>query len=566
MREICDFDFPERTCDANIFKVPPTAAALNHIYKRILKDCLSREALNDLADDLKTVTGKFGISENSAVLLSHIAEFNNTSGTDENELASFIGCSNIEFIGMFECLYELEKKGIVVRAPGMRHRFSFFVSREAMKSIVNNTDFVPIKMTDLTADELFTRIALFFAEFKRETIGVERLLNEVTHLIKNNQHLIFCQRVAASSLSECSETQQRVFFYLCHEYIMRCETATPIEKLVRFTDFDEDASLLRRSIANEKTSLQKNGLVTFGGDDGFQDKSTLTLTEEVRNTFFDDVTVVRQQATQHRDLLKCNDIAPKALYYNAREQEQMDRLEQLLQPENFRGVQTRLEEIHMRKGFAVLFTGVAGSGKTAGVYELARRTGRDIFAVDMSQLKSKWVGDSEKIVKGVFRTYKQMCARSENAPILLFNEADAIFSKRIENPDDSVDQMMNAIQNICLDAIENLDGILIATTNLAVNFCDEAFARRFIFKIDFTTPEPSTRAKIWKSMLDYLSDEEAESLGRSYTFSGGNIENITRKAAVEYALTGNTSGIDTLRKYCEEETFSAGPKRPKIGF
>ena len=243
----------------------------------------------------------------------------------------------------------------------------------------------------------------------------------------------------------------------------------------------------------------------------------------------------------------------------------MARLADLLDPANFKGVQQRLQEMGMRKGFAVLFSGGAGCGKTAGVYELARRTGRDVFAVDMSQLKSKWVGDSEKIVKGVFDLYRAMCRKKEIAPILLFNEADAIFSKRMENPRDSVDQMMNAIQNICLDAIENLDGILIATTNLAGNFCDEAFARRFIFKVEFSTPEAETRSKIWKSMVNTLSDEDAAELGDSYVFSGGNIENIARKSAVGYVLSGKKADIGELRKYCDEEMLSSQRQTRRIG-
>ena len=213
-----------------------------------------------------------------------------------------------------------------------------------------------------------------------------------------------------------------------------------------------------------------------------------------------------------------------------------------------------------------LFSGGAGCGKTAGVYELARRTGRDIFAVDMSQLKSKWVGDSEKIVKGVFDTYAQMCRTRDKAPILLFNEADAIFSKRIENPEGSVDQMMNAIQNICLDAIENLDGILVATTNLAENFCDEAFARRFIFKVNFTTPEADVRAKIWRSMIPSLSEEDAATLGSRFTFSGGNIENVARKAAVGYVLSGQKATLEDLVKYAEEETLVTRKQTSRIGF
>ena len=220
----------------------------------------------------------------------------------------------------------------------------------------------------------------------------------------------------------------------------------------------------------------------------------------------------------------------------------------------------------MRKGFAVLFSGGAGCGKTAGVYELARKTGRDVFSVDMSKLKSKWVGDSEKIVKSVFNFYAELCRKREKAPILLFNEADAIFSKRIEDPSSSVDQMMNAIQNICLDAMENLEGIMVATTNLAGNFCDEAFARRFIFKVDFTMPEPDVRARIWRSMIPSLNEEEAATLGAKYSFSGGNIENIARKAAVGYVLSGEKATMEEIDKYCGEETLRSSRTANKIGF
>ena len=286
----------------------------------------------------------------------------------------------------------------------------------------------------------------------------------------------------------------------------------------------------------------------------------------IKQSFFTEVALAKPQAVKHRDLIPAESIKPRELFYDGKVAEQMERLGALLEPANFAGVQQRLEETGMRKGFAVLFAGGAGCGKTAGAYELARRTGRAVFAVDMSQLKSKWVGDSEKIVKGVFTTYREMCRTHELAPILLFNEADAIFSKRLENPEGSVDQMQNSLQNICLEAMENLDGILIATTNLATNFCDDAFARRFLFKVEFVKPEVETRAKIWKSMLDGLSDEDALTLAGRYDFSGGNIENIARKATVGYVLSGQKATLQDLLTYCDEETLSAQKSGRRIGF
>ncbi|MBQ2486443.1 MAG: hypothetical protein II518_05225, partial [Candidatus Methanomethylophilus sp.] len=110
------------------------------------------------------------------------------------------------------------------------------------------------------------------------------------------------------------------------------------------------------------------------------------------------------------------------------------------------------------------------------------------------------------------------------------------------------------------------DGILIATTNLASNFCDDAFARRFLFKVEFGKPEAATRAKIWKSMMKDLSDADALTLASRYDFSGGNIENIARKAAVGYVLSGEKASLEELLKYCDEETLSSAKTARRIGF
>ena len=562
-REQTDKTFFEGNVD-----LPQLAASLNKIFKTVEKDGLGQETFTELEKEIQTVSSKLGVSKKAAILLGYIVEHSATNGSDDDDLANYVGCSNIEFIGFRSALEELDNHGVITHIQrGPAHRLCYYVTREALKTIEKDAEFIPFPMTGLSADELFTRFRIFFSDFQKDVIDAERLLANIHQVLKGNPDLEFSKKVLDSPLmTECCDTEERFFFYLCHRMVSFGDNSVPIERLLRFTDYMEDDQLIRRSLSNERSTLQKSGLVCFGGEDGFQDMDSLALSDDVITSFFNEVTLERKSEQQHKDLISSSSIAAKELYYNEKEAEQMERLASLLSPQNFKGVQQRLKDMGMRKGFAVLFSGGAGCGKTAGAYELARRTGRDIFAVDMSQLKSKWVGDSEKIVKGVFETYKNMCRKRENAPILLFNEADAIFSKRIENPEDSVDQMMNAIQNICLEAIENLDGILIATTNLAANFCDDAFARRFIFKVEFSTPEAETRAKIWKSMIQDITDDDACELGKSYTFSGGNIENIARKAAVGYVLSGEKASLAELRKYCDEETLSGRSKRARIGF
>ena len=86
--------------------------------------------------------------------------------------------------------------------------------------------------------------------------------------------------------------------------------------------------------------------------------------------------------------------------------------------------------------------------------------------VDVDKIKSCWVGESEKNIKALFDRYRNICKDSKLAPILLFNEADAVLGIRMEGASRAVDKMENSIQNIILQEMENLDGIMIATTNL----------------------------------------------------------------------------------------------------
>ena len=555
----------EKIFSAQNAELPGLAASLDRIYKKVNAEGLGEQTEVELEEDVKAVSGRFGISTNASVLLAAILENNGRNGCDDDDLSGYVGCSNIEFIGFRPALRELEDLSIINRRTIRGNRYA--MGREALKAIEKDTDFVPQARTGLSADELFTRFRIIFADFQRDSIDVDRLLEDLLQLIDSNPQLTFCRKAAETLANPVfCDTEKRFFLTLCHRYVSHGNTSVPLDYLLRFKDFLEDDQRIRRSFSNGRSDLQLAGLVTLGGEEGFQDPESLALTEEVRRTFFTEVTPVSEEGTC-RDLVPCSAIRPKELFYDGKVADQMERLASLLEPANFAGVQQRLAETGMRKGFAVLFSGGAGCGKTAGAYELARRTGRDVYAVDMSELKSKWVGDSEKIVKGVFTTYRRLCRTRELAPILLFNEADAIFSKRLENPRDSVDQMMNSIQNICLEAIENLDGILIATTNLASNFCDDAFARRFLFKVEFGKPAPETRAKIWTSMLDGLSGEDALTLATRYDFSGGNIENIARKAAVGYVLSGKKAGLKELTKYCDEETLSSRrDERRRIGF
>ncbi|MBR1503829.1 MAG: ATP-binding protein, partial [Prevotella sp.] len=183
----------------------------------------------------------------------------------------------------------------------------------------------------------------------------------------------------------------------------------------------------------------------------------------------------------------------------------------------------------------------------------------------VSDIKSKWVGDSEKNIQQLFDDYRQLVAQSDVAPILLFNEADAVIGRRREGADNAVEKMENAIQNIILQEMERLDGILIATTNLTENL-DRAFERRFLYKIEFHHPSTEAMKHIWQTMLPELSAEDAAQLSEAYNLSGGQIENISRKHIVDTILSGSQVTLEKLQTYCREELSFSNKGTHRIGF
>ncbi|WP_304973730.1 ATP-binding protein [uncultured Duncaniella sp.] len=215
----------------------------------------------------------------------------------------------------------------------------------------------------------------------------------------------------------------------------------------------------------------------------------------------------------------------------------------------------------MRPGFCCIFYGAPGTGKTETVYQIARQTDRDIMRVDVDKIKSCWVGESEKNIKALFDRYRNICKNSKLAPILLFNEADAVLGVRMEGAARAVDKMENSIQNIILQEMETLEGIMIATTNL-----DKAFECRFLYKIRFDKPSVESRAKIWQTMLPDLSEYDANTLASQFDLSGGEIENIARKHSVNAILKGNDSiDVQEIINSCRHERLSQND-HPKIGF
>ena len=253
------------------------------------------------------------------------------------------------------------------------------------------------------------------------------------------------------------------------------------------------------------------------------------------------------------------------LFYNPSETQLLEPVERSMSKTSFANLQKRLKSNNMPVGVSVLLYGVPGTGKTETVYQIAKKYKRPIYKVEISETKSMWFGESQKLVKKIFTDYYEFKKQEKICPILLFNEADAVIGKRKMVGSTNVSDTENAIQNILLEELENFDGILFATSNL-VNNLDPAFERRFLFKIKFDKPSTDNSAKIWRNKLPSITEKEALYLADNYAFSGGEMANIARKCIMEEVVLDNKLTFEKIITFCNSEKWEKNTITTKIGF
>ena len=200
----------------------------------------------------------------------------------------------------------------------------------------------------------------------------------------------------------------------------------------------------------------------------------------------------------------------------------------------------------IKPGFRSLFYGPPGTGKTLTASLLGKATGLDVYRIDLSMVVSKWVGETEKNLKGIFDQ-----AENKNW-ILFFDEADSLFGKRTQTKS-SNDRYANQEVAYLLQRIEDFPGLVILATNMKDNI-DEAFSRRFQTMVNFPNPDAENRYILWENSLP--SDFELEKgidlheIAQEHEVTGGIIINVIRYCVL--------MAMDNNRKIILEEDLETG--------
>ena len=391
------------------------------------------------------------------------------------------------------------------------------------------------------------------------------IAKNINRLMKQNQHLALVQNL------QNIKDEPDMWFML----LMMTTLAIEEDSYVNARDLAQILSertvrIILKQIMDNKHPFAKQGYIELRNQAGQVQQGEWVLSQEGWLAMLGNQEEVESIVPIEEDeninmLTSYKQLAQRPLYFSDKTEEQVQTLTNLLHEEQLAKVRQALKTHNMPLGFCCLFYGAPGTGKTELVQQLAIATQRDLFQVNIATLRDKYVGESEKQLKRIFDKYRSLVRTQEHAPILFFNEADAIFGNRMENTQRSVDKMENALQNIILQEMEVLDGIMICTTNLT-SCLDKAFDRRFIYKVEFEKPTNQARKLIWQSMLSSLNDEQATELANRFDFSGGQIQNISRKQVINAIFSGKDElDYDQIKLDCQNESISRN-SRGKVGF
>ncbi len=539
--------------------VPTLLQAIERVVELAEDSKMSNEFMLKAAPEIGLLAERFDITERQAVLFCVCME-KGPRHVDYNDLASFLDLNKIGVLSYASDIDALVRRRLL-KFRDVKDEDDFDIPAVVIRSLKHNEVYQLPQRKGLDCAAMFELLDQWFEDLDDDAITPHNLCEELQTLFEDNPQVGFVKHLKEYYLSD--EDEMMVAFF-AHRLVNRDDDDIRFGDIEDLYDSKADFTNAKSKLRSGEHKLQNKKLIEHKCVDGLADVTKYKLTESAKRELLAEMKI-NEAEEQLANMLDASKLTQKQLFFPKDIQRQVDELGSFLQPENYQKIQERMKEKGFRNGFACLFYGGPGTGKTETVYQLARQTGRSIMVVDVPRIKSKWVGESEKNIKALFDRYREQVKRAKVTPILLFNEADAIIGIRKNGASSAVDKMENSIQNIILQEMETLDGIMIATTNLQQNL-DKAFERRFLYKIKFDKPTVEARAHIWHSMIPELSEMDVHTLASKYDFSGGQIENIARHYAIDAILHGKSEDVlPMLIRHCDNERLDEKSSR-KIGF
>ena len=449
------------------------------------------------------------------------------------ELASHLACSKMEAIQVIPNLINLEKKGIIESAekrkglPNAKKRMDrkYWVTHNITEKVLG-LETEPVEMME---DEFFLMNYLgeLGVQLSNYQMSDDVFYETVEHVLSENSHFELIRAIRDLNLSLLEQT----ILLITIRCTLNDEELGLNQLMGMLTKSVRNRVMVKSALVDGEYRLMADRYVALRLD--VMGMSHVVCLGVKGNSLLKHLgSISANNALYHEEYstliqtIEPKAIKPLELVYDEDIAIEYRRLQKLLSKEGIEGIFDQLEKKGLRKGVTVLLSGPSGTGKTEMVKQLAMINSNRLLMVNMSDMKDVFVGSSEKNVRKLFQMYDQEWKVGDGIPILLLNEADALIGKRQLNTDrnHAVTKMLNTIQTVLLQKIEDLEGILIATTNLPEAF-DEAFARRFLINVHVGRPSLAARKAIWEKYYPMLSKAELQQLAE-HPLTGADIENV----------------------------------------
>ena len=520
----------------------------------------------EIKEDLDKIRLFFDVDSNTAAVMAVLlCEQIAGNKFNVNQTMKYLGFKTINILEVNSTLNGLKKKGWMVPNKSQYEVESlndYYFSKEIMNAILLNDK----KLLEIIVPDNIIKAMFNIMKFLKNAMADsdnEFLVGSVLQYVEHFRCFPVIDSIFKNEL--ITNPEKTVLFY-----VMAFTTAGVDEFDLNYEldKFCEDPSfpyVFKNRVRSDKSILFREGYLEFI-EPFLADFSRISLGERLRDELeIKDSDVKKPFTPKLSQVMLPDTISEKKLFFNNENQQQIDEVFQITS-DAYNDVMARFEQQGLQPGLTLLFHGAAGTGKTELVKQLAKQNNRVVLMVDISQLHNMFVGQSEKNIRRVFKEYREAMTFYDRTPILLFNEADAIISKRgiVEK---SVDQMYNSVQNMLLQELEDFKGIFIATTNMLINI-DTAFDRRMLYKLQFDKPNKETRLAILKqSFIDDVDEGLLVKTSTDYSLTGGQIDNVKKRCLTEQLLFGTaTSEPSKFISYIEQELNFRKNKNDKIGF
>lgn len=433
--------------------------ALETIYKTAEKSELKLDVFATIPVEIKRVCDYFEVNTIEAILLATCFVKSCFNVVELPEIIKHFGLENHSFLIYLENFNLLTFKSIVIKTENRNSENNYKLSQHiydyilAQKSIPK--ELLEIKIKENTFSEFLSDMDILSNLKDDEKINYYYFIQKLKDLLNANIHF----KLTEFAIKNLELVDSFVFFDTILD-AMNCgenDFNTSLQSTVDdFYERKRDSFKYINNFLEEKTTLNLLDLIEKDSN-SFSNRHRIQLTQKAV-FMLKEWEGISLEFVEKKDkrLIYHDQIQKRNLFYNSGEELQLEPIKKSFSNTAFTILQSRLKSKNMSAGITVLLYGSPGTGKTETVYQLAKKHNRPIFKVEISETKSMWFGEIQKLLKKIFTDYYNFKKTQKICPILLFNEADAIIGKRKSAGSSSVSDTENAIQNVLLEELKTL--------------------------------------------------------------------------------------------------------------